>query len=250
MLAPPRPRWYKAYWLPREGELREVRESRPWPGAPSSGLSVFRGGKLGKVSFLRSRLSGLPEARPTGATLRQLGDAYSEILRDNPTASESTRKTHRRVRALVDGDVSQEVAVEALPDHPTPGDVQGWLSALQATGRYGATTLTNYRNAVSSWYTNGQASGWSQGNPANGSHACFRFVGRARTAETPPSAAEPGALAAVVQELEPREVAYLETMRQLGLRPAEAAGLVGWGTSCDFVEATDGLPAVIVRRQR
>lgn len=201
---------------------------------------------MGGLQVIGRRVAKMAHARPSGETVRELAARYIQAVSDFGAAS--TRKTHARARALIDGAVDALTKIQPLDDHPAPGEIADWLAALNATGRYSSATLATYRICISAWYTNGDASGWSHGNPADGKHVCFRFVG-ARSKQLPVAMPAPAVVSEALAQLQPRELAYFETMRMCGLRPAEALGLVGWGDLCDFA-IVEGVKAIRVRRQR
>ena len=212
---------------------------------------------MSDVMFLNASRRGEREFRaqvaPQGATLRELYVLYMEQQQPEP----STEKTCIRLRALIDGNVSETCIVEPLADYPTPGDVAAWLNRLAAvkrkdgSPRFSDNTLRLQRETLAAWYRCGVESGASHGNPAWGKHKVHKPARTYQLKHTPPKMVADDFFGALLDALaDPRERAFFATMRLLALRPAEALGLIAWGPDSDLFRAHDGGRLIRVQRQR
>ena len=106
------------------------------------------------VPLLGWRPAQAGEHAAKGLPLADLWEAVERYVWDRPGVAGKTSANRRRTRQLA----------RTLPPHPTPVDVMGWLTTLDAMFAPG--TVENHRKALAAVYRYGSDLGLCQGNPA------------------------------------------------------------------------------------
>jgi integrase len=174
--------------------------------------------------------------RPVGEPVLTLYNRWLEHV--GRGRAPKTLRNHERTRELA----------KALPEHPAPGDISVWLSALRSAG-FGASTVDLHRWNLLAVYTYGRHAGWASCNPV------ALLPWKTAPEQEPRPCREirevfPRILAAVPSEDEhplfgARARAFCGVLRYCGVRIEEAMGLY----PADVARDADGWRLCVVRQR-